>query len=922
MCELFPPDSLCMCFSDLGCSSLSTACASTDRLAYIFHEIGHLEAAHCARSESARQSFKKFQKPEQELAARREKRNKLKRELATLVPERAKPAGAAKAAEIEKQLADLLHEDKADEEYLSRTKRAALQQGYTELFDSIIEYGEKLALVARYGKVLTALVPTEKAPFPATVQPRGPTLPLWDGALKTAEVRAAVEPALKAYVPSPVLPTIPNPGGSGASGLGRSDTLSYGVSHRTELEQDDASHSRPADFGAGAGALSSSPTSIGAPTLPPRRVPPHPTAGAVQSPLPAVSSPPSAPDPSRSPHSTSAFGGPVGNLPFVDPGHEHDERSSAPPEPTVAETGIIPSGTGGPKTGMLRPRRSSSLQRSKSISAGAVAYLGPPGTYSHVAATKVFGSVGSNLIPTQSIGGAIDFVKRGSPGNLKFAVAPIENSTHGPVKDTVDALCDITGDANAQSGTGGRVYVIGETTLAIKHALLCGPKTFQHLLQAQGSQSATDTIRPETLAQVTNVFSHEQALGQCKRFLARYMPQARKKNVDSTAGAAVAALEFEKGTAPGFSDQSQHHITEPYGYGPGATVVAIGPETCAQDLGMHVLQTGIQDLPDNRTRFVVLASEPIETVLGTQGLPGSLSAFLSDKPGLLTRTRGLVSVFDALETDLSLENGQNTGSAKIANRRVEIEQVLAHVAQYPNIRLRKIDRRPAPFAASGRNASVWKSGYLVELETDGDDLDARRSLEHTPGLLGVWRATSKDVIGEQGGASSGSSSGLPPSTPSKAAASGAAHGYGTGLGGGLKPSGSSASGFSELATPGHGQAYDISASGYGGVAASGSSSSMLTDTTAHGADRLMTERERKEEEARREADEVRRHAEQARLQRQEQQAQLYGVSAGNAGGQSTLAGLTENRDEEERYGDEDGLPAYEPIDHTKQEQQQ
>ncbi len=95
----------------------------------------------------------------------------------------------------------------------------------------------------------------------------------------------------------------------------------------------------------------------------------------------------------------------------------------------MAETGVVPSGPGGPKSGTLRRRKSSASQRSVSISAGAVAYLGPTGTYSHQAALKVFGEAGTNLIPMQSITVPSTLCVAARQATPRSPLSPVENST-------------------------------------------------------------------------------------------------------------------------------------------------------------------------------------------------------------------------------------------------------------------------------------------------------------------------------------------------------------------------------------------------------------------------------------------------------------------------------------------------------------
>ncbi|KAJ9476720.1 Sphingolipid long chain base-responsive protein LSP1 [Pseudozyma hubeiensis] len=874
----------------------------TDRLAFVWHEIGQLETAHSQRSEQARSRLKRFEKAEMELGQRRANRSKLKKELHALVPERAIAAGSGRIQDVEKRLQDLLSDDQADEEYLSRTKRESVKEGYAAMFDSLIELGEKMALVARYGKLLTTFVPTDKSPFPATVKHRGDTIPLWDGASRTADVRAALASALTSFQPDLSLPALPSGSASSATGsLGRADTVTYASSHKSELQNDQTTAASAAaaplaeppsprrssvssDRGdllqpgsaasQNSGSVSTqklnlSPTALPAPLLPPR--------------------------PQRSPSATATdtLRSPTAN-PFADsaaaaaasvPGStaSQDEEQlppPGPPGPTVAETGVVPTGPGGPKSGTLRPRRSSASQRSASISAGAVAYLGPTGTYSHQAALKVFGEAGTNLIPMQSITGAIDFVRRGTPGNAKIAIVPVENSTFGPVRDTLDNLLGISnGDRHAfKPEDGAQLHVVGEACLSVDHALLCGPKTYHHLLQLQGDTDPSAPIRDDTLSNITNVISHEQALGQCSQYLTRYLPQAKKKAVESTAAAAVTAQEFEAGTAPGRSSTSIDRAHESLGFSSNSLVAAVGAEAAVSTIGVRVLRSRIQDVKDNRTRFLVLASEPLAALLSVNALPATMSRLYHPSSGGAGATgRSLLSVRDALASDLAAEAGSySSDSAGV------LDKLMVQLSQLGSVAVRKVDRRPAAIeeASSQGSSSVWRSSYLLELQYPGASASVAESkirqlvadLTHSAATaagadapvryLGSWIVDAVTLRGQSTVSVSGQ-------TPQRSTVAG--------------PSGSSFS------------------------------------SNTLGATSQMTEREREETEARQEADEVQRHAAQARFSRQHQQAELYGVEAQPSGSSAAgsrvqpLAGVEES-EAEPRLDEEEGLPAYRPLD--------
>ncbi|CDS02068.1 uncharacterized protein SPSC_02710 [Sporisorium scitamineum] len=872
----------------------------TDRLAYVWHEIGQLETAHSQRSEQARSRLKRFEKTEMELGQRRANRNKLKKELHDLVPERAIAAGSARAQEAQSRLQDLIDDDQADEESLSRLKRESVKEGYAAMFDSLIELGEKMALVARYGKLLTTLVPTDKSPFPAAAKPRRDSIPLWDGASKTADVRAALASALSSFQPDLSLPALPSdPALSTTTSLGRADTVSYGVTHKAELQDNQdativaspviapaAEHSSPrrpsvssdrsdllqpgsavsqpgGSGSASAPKLNLSPTALPAPLLPPR---PQRS--------PSVTASDTLRSPTANPFADSAAATVAGSSAAQD---EEAHPPPGPPGPTVAETGVVPTGPGGPKSGTLRPRRSSASQRSASISAGAVAYLGPTGTYSHQAALKVFGEAGTNLIPMQSITGAIDFVRRGTPGNAKIAIVPVENSTFGPVRDTLDNLLGIgNGDRHAfKPSDGTQLHVVGEACLSVDHALLCGPKTYHHLLQLQGDTNSNAPIRDDTLSNITNVISHEQALGQCSHYLTRYLPQAQKKAVESTAAAAVTALEFEAGTAPGRSSISPDHAL---GFSSNSLVAAVGAEAAATTVGIRVLRSRIQDVKDNRTRFLVLASEPLQALLSINALPRSLSRLYSPSTPAGKTGRSLLGINDALVSDLAAEAGSYSHHESTLGR------LMTQLQKVEGVSVRKVDRRPASSTnTTAADSSVWRSSYLFELQ-------------YPASSASVAEAKIRQVVAEL---SFGSSASIAVGDTVSVT-----H-LGSWLVDGMTLRG-------EATNSAAGQAPHVSP-------AAGSLDSGLSQATPPASSHL-SESEKKELEAQKEAAEVQRHAAQARFGRQQQQADLYGVESqasgsSAAGGARTqpLSGLQES-EAEQRLDDEEGLPAYQPLD--------
>ena len=178
-----------------------------------------------------------------------------------------------------------------------------------------------------------------------------------------------------------------------------------------------------------------------------------------------------------------------------------------------------------------------------------VAFLGPEQTHTHRAAEREFGT-GAEYDAAASIPHVFSRVER---GGSDYGVVPIENSTAGTVGETLDMFVETT------------ARIVGETTLSITHHLLSsGP-----------------------MAAIKVVYSHPQALDQCRKWLAENLPLAERVEVASTAAAASRAAA-ETGAA------------------------ALGPKEGAEAYGLAVVRSDIQDFADNTTRFFVLgrASNP------------------------------------------------------------------------------------------------------------------------------------------------------------------------------------------------------------------------------------------------------------------------------------------------------------------------
>lgn len=177
-----------------------------------------------------------------------------------------------------------------------------------------------------------------------------------------------------------------------------------------------------------------------------------------------------------------------------------------------------------------------------------IGFLGPEGTYTDDAAKRLFPEMVRLAYP--SIEAVFEAV---ASQTVRFGVVPIESLVQGPVTETLDNLFRYAGQVT-----------IGEMLVQpIDHAL--------------GGLGPPQEIR--------RVLSKDQALHQCSAFLARCFPQATLVETAST----TAAMELI--AQQGWRDAA-----------------AIGSATALQQYGLDVLERGIGNPPQNKTKFVVLGT--------------------------------------------------------------------------------------------------------------------------------------------------------------------------------------------------------------------------------------------------------------------------------------------------------------------------
>ena len=203
-----------------------------------------------------------------------------------------------------------------------------------------------------------------------------------------------------------------------------------------------------------------------------------------------------------------------------------------------------------------------------------VAYLGPKGTYAEKAAEMLaeFSNYESPIfVPCK---GLHSVIKSLAYKNCDAAVVPIENSVEGGVTSTLDALWKYPD-----------IYINKAIVLPIKHALISSGK----------------------ISNISEVLSHPQALAQCSEWLASNLPNAILLPTNSTSE----AVNMVKGSS---------------------FRAAIGSKSLVAIEGLKELAFPINDVPGNRTRFVLLTQKKEVKYANFASFAFSL---LSNKPGSL-----------------------------------------------------------------------------------------------------------------------------------------------------------------------------------------------------------------------------------------------------------------------------------------------
>jgi len=186
-------------------------------------------------------------------------------------------------------------------------------------------------------------------------------------------------------------------------------------------------------------------------------------------------------------------------------------------------------------------------QRLKNEDRPLVAFQGEHGAYGEVAARRLV--PGGAYIPCLEFNDVFDGVEN---GQFDLGVVPVENSLEGAVTQVNDLL----------TTTGLKIQ--GEAKVPVKHCLLA-PETTDY-------------------RDIRMVYSHPQALAQCREFLMRNKLEPRPY-YDTAGAAKMLARENPKAAA------------------------AIASSLSAELYNLNIIKEGVEDGPSNRTRFLLMSRE-------------------------------------------------------------------------------------------------------------------------------------------------------------------------------------------------------------------------------------------------------------------------------------------------------------------------
>jgi len=185
-----------------------------------------------------------------------------------------------------------------------------------------------------------------------------------------------------------------------------------------------------------------------------------------------------------------------------------------------------------------------------------IAFLGPRGSYSSLAARKYLSRHTDQVLET-SCNNFQQVIDEVESGRVQYGVLPIENTSSGSINEVYDLMQHTS------------LSIVGELTLPIEHCLLAAVAT--------------------TPEQITTIYAHPQPIQQCSKYLHAQMSQVHLEYCDSSS-AAMAKVQAEA---------SPH-------------AAALGSAAGGELFGLEPIASHLANQQDNITRFIVVARKAIE----------------------------------------------------------------------------------------------------------------------------------------------------------------------------------------------------------------------------------------------------------------------------------------------------------------------
>jgi len=194
-------------------------------------------------------------------------------------------------------------------------------------------------------------------------------------------------------------------------------------------------------------------------------------------------------------------------------------------------------------------------QQANQVQTTQVAVLGEPESYSHIALKNHF-STKRQQLRTVHCHSFMQIFKEVDNGSVDLGIVPIENTTSGNITEIYDLLAE------------HHLKIVGEEKLKVRHCLV------------GTEQSSIETLR--------NVYSHPQAIAQCKKFFLEH-PHIESHFRSSSSSAIKLVAEYQN-----------------------PSIGAIASEQAAEQSGLKVLSYAINNYQENYTRFLLIAKQKID----------------------------------------------------------------------------------------------------------------------------------------------------------------------------------------------------------------------------------------------------------------------------------------------------------------------